>query len=538
MYNEFPLVSVIIPSFNHAHYLPAAIDSVLTQTYQHFEILVVDDGSVDDTAVVVAGYPQLQYIYQPNSGLSAARNLGIAHSKGNFLVFLDADDWLHPNALFINLKYITQNPDAAFVAGAHEMVLEDVDQTRFVPNKTEQETYCHLLERNYIGMHAAVMFCRWVFNDFDYDTTLKSCEDYDLYLKITRRFEIINHNQLIAYYRKHLLNMSGNERVMLDSALLVLHRQETLLQNETEKNWYKKGLFFWPDYYAEQLQIKILGRVYRDNKILTVSLEQLRSMSEKRYIETLKSIRKHQLKNRIRQMIKPAKNQLIDIIRKLKQKIRQKPSKIRLGDFNRLTPISTQFGYDRGGPIDRYYIESFLSVNKALITGRVLEIGDNEYTLQFGGENVTKSDVFHVDHHHPKATYTGDLSNAPNLPANHFDCLIITQTLHLIYDFNGAVASCYRALKPGGTLLLTVPGISQIAQDEWGKHWFWSFTAASIGKVLSACFDSNQIKINNYGNVLAASSFLYGLGKPELTQKQLDYHDEHYQVIIAAAAKK
>lgn len=226
-------------------------------------------------------------------------------------------------------------------------------------------------------------------------------------------------------------------------------------------------------------------------------------------------------------------------LRSILKWIRKKISpKIDFGDLNRLTPISTQFGYDRGGPIDRYYIEDFLSVNEASIKGRVLEIGDDEYTLKFGGQKVAHRDVFHVDESNPKATFTGDLSDAPQLPSDSFDCLIITQTLHLIYDYNATIIHCHRALKPGGTLLLTVPGISHIAQDEWGKYWLWSFTAASIQKILSACFSAEQIKIKTYGNVLVAAAFLYGLGKPELTQKQLDTHDPHYQVIIAVAATK
>jgi SAM-dependent methyltransferase len=165
-----------------------------------------------------------------------------------------------------------------------------------------------------------------------------------------------------------------------------------------------------------------------------------------------------------------------------------KPGRINFGDLNRVTPFSTQFGYDRGGPVDRYYIENFLEKNKADISGDVLEIGDNEYTLRFGGSGVSKSHVLHVDEKNPVATYVGDLSNAPDLPDNKFDCIVLTQTLHLIYHYKNAIETCYRILKPGGVLLLTVPGISNIDHNEWGDSWLWSFTGTVIKKILEEVF--------------------------------------------------
>src|SRR5688572_7471549 len=96
-----PLVSVIIPCYNHALYLREAIGSVEQQTYTHTEIIVVDDGSTDETKLVVSSFPSVKYIHQHNSGLSAARNKGIEEASGQYLVFLDADDWLYPDAIRI-----------------------------------------------------------------------------------------------------------------------------------------------------------------------------------------------------------------------------------------------------------------------------------------------------------------------------------------------------------------------------------------------------------------------------------------------------
>ena len=120
-----PLVSVVIPCFNHGRFLPEAIESVLAQTYPWIEILVVDDGSTDNTREVAAQYPHVRYVYQHNQGLSAARNTGIRHSTGDFLVFLDADDLLYPGAIACNVGYMQEQQDAAFVSGAHDVVSVD-----------------------------------------------------------------------------------------------------------------------------------------------------------------------------------------------------------------------------------------------------------------------------------------------------------------------------------------------------------------------------------------------------------------------------
>jgi SAM-dependent methyltransferase len=209
-----------------------------------------------------------------------------------------------------------------------------------------------------------------------------------------------------------------------------------------------------------------------------------------------------------------------------------------LGDLNRTEPLSLEFGYDRGGPVDRYYIENFLEKNKEMIKGTVLEIGDNEYTMQFGGDRVTNSEILHVNADNPQATYVGDLTNAPMIPDDHFDCIILTQTLQLIYQPIKALETCHRILKKGGVLLLTVPGISQIDQDEWKDIWLWSFTQKSINLLLIDFFDKKNIQTQTYGNVLVATAFLYGMGLPEVEKSKLDIMDPHYQVIISASATK
>jgi SAM-dependent methyltransferase len=189
-------------------------------------------------------------------------------------------------------------------------------------------------------------------------------------------------------------------------------------------------------------------------------------------------------------------------------------------------------------PIDRYYIERFLANYSNDIWGRVLEIGDPNYTRQFGGDRVTKSDVLHVSEGNPLATFVGDLACAGHIPSKAFDCVIVTQTLHLVYDVRAALGTLYRILKPNGVLLLTVPGVSQTSRDQWGKSWYWSFTSMSICRLLEEFFPAENVEVESHGNVLAATAFLQGIATSELKQTELDLRDPHYEVLTTVRASK
>jgi len=527
----FPLVSVIIPSFNHGKYLPDAIKSIWLQAYAAVEIIVVDDGSTDNTEEILSDIPGIKYIYQNNQGLSAARNTGIKNSKGDYMVFLDADDWLLEGAIKTNLDYLKQNTALAFVSGAHEKVFVDagiiVDEIQPVSN----EHYINLLQGNYIGMHATVMYRRWVFNEFFYDTNLRSCEDYDLYLSITRRHPVVHHTKKLAAYRLHGNNMSGDITMMLTTALLVLGRQKNNLHSLQEKMAFQKGQAIWKDYYCKLLYEKLVANDYNKKGGFATLLNYHPALAVK-YLINYKPVIKF-IKSKTPSSVK-------SLIRKLVPNRLSSPAlgKINSGDFGRLRPFSTDFGYDRGGSVDRYYIENFLKNEAGSIKGRTLEIGDNEYTLMFGGNKLTQSDILHVDEKNTKATFIGDLSNAPQLPDNTFDCIVLTQTLHLIFDFKGALDTCYRILKPGGTLLLTSPGITPIDHGEWKSIWYWSFTDASLKILLSKSFPASEVEVTTFGNAHVAAAFLYGMGLPEVSQEKLDYHDPHFQVIITVKAVK
>jgi SAM-dependent methyltransferase len=210
------------------------------------------------------------------------------------------------------------------------------------------------------------------------------------------------------------------------------------------------------------------------------------------------------------------------------------------GDLRRLTPISRKFGYDRGNPVDRYYIENFLQNHEVDIQGRVLEIGDDSYTRKYGGERVSKSDVLHVNLIKPNVTIVADLTGANHIPTNTFDCFILTQTLQFIYDPKTAIKTIYRILKPGGILLATLPGISQIAHPDKLEQWqdYWRFTCNSAQRMFSEVFPSENLEVRAHGNVLVTTAFLYGLAAEELHPQELDFHDPDYEMVITGRAVK
>lgn len=209
------------------------------------------------------------------------------------------------------------------------------------------------------------------------------------------------------------------------------------------------------------------------------------------------------------------------------------------GSFRRLKPISASWGMERGKPVDRYYIEKFLARHSQDIHGVVLEIGDNTYTKLFGGEKVSQSEVLHVADEKPQVTLVANLENGEGLPADHFDCVLLTQTLQFILDAPAVLQTIQRILKPDGVVLITVPGISQISRydmDRWGDYW--RFTTKSMQRLLEAVFPDADIRVNAYGNVLAAMAFLYGLAAEELRVNELEHFDPDYELLITARASK
>jgi glycosyltransferase involved in cell wall biosynthesis len=249
------LVSVVIPCYRQAHFLPETIESVLAQTYPHHEIVVVNDGSTDNAGEVAARYPGVRCITQENAGLAAARNSGIRHTNGDFLVFLDADDRLLPRALELGLEGFRDRPEAAFVAGSCRRIASDGTSLSGRPAPCEErDPYVWLLRKNGISMPGAVMYRRSVFEWVrGFADEVSPAADYDLYLRIAKDFAIHCHDETIAEYRVHGSSMSGNASVMLPATVAVLRSQRrSAMQRRESREAWKEGMRFTRRYYRSQ----------------------------------------------------------------------------------------------------------------------------------------------------------------------------------------------------------------------------------------------------------------------------------------------
>jgi SAM-dependent methyltransferase len=199
-------------------------------------------------------------------------------------------------------------------------------------------------------------------------------------------------------------------------------------------------------------------------------------------------------------------------------------------------PLSRIYGYDRGNPIDRYYIEKFMEENSKYVKGACMEITDNDYTVKYGGKNVITSDAFDIDTNNPHATIYGDLRNAPNVKDNTYDCIIVTQTLVMIDDYEAAIRECHRMLKPGGVMLCTMPCFCRVGREN--AQQYWRFTSASSKYIFGKIFGAENIDVKTWGNVLSGQAFWVGIAREELTKEELDAYNPEYPLVVTIRATK
>ena len=495
----------MVPCFQQAHFLAQALESIRRQTLPANEIIVVDDGSADDIASVVRDFPEVHLIRQENRGLPAARNAGLRQASGDFVIFLDADDRLLPQAVESGAQALRERPDCALAYGRFRYFGAGGTVTPRKPRLVSADSYTSMLAQNYIAMHATVIYRRELLLACGgFNERLKACEDYDAYLRLTREHPIVAHDGLVAEYRQHAESMSRDPRRMLGSVLAVVDAQRPFVTSAERRRAFRSGRIRWQQWYAK-------------------GVSRMAPLDVLRY-----------------SVLNP-KAMLLWLVPAIGRRVgkrwrRWRDRKIDFGSFRRLTPISDDFGADRGLPIDRYYIEAFLKRNSGNIRGDVLEIGDDHYTKAYGS-GVTRADVLNVEPS-PKATLVADLANGDAIPAARFDCAIVTQTLQYVLDVEKAVATLSRIMKPGGVVLATVPGITQLSRDEWADLWCWSFTPLSARKLFERHFGTAGVTVEAHGNVLTSVSFLEGVPAGALTEAELEEHDPQYPMLITVRAVK
>ena len=200
-----------------------------------------------------------------------------------------------------------------------------------------------------------------------------------------------------------------------------------------------------------------------------------------------------------------------------------------------LQPFSRDFGYSYCTPVDRFYINNFIHKHAKDIRGKIYEIGDDQYSSKFSQKNSLI--VILNAHDKYSDSIRIDLNEKNFNLYNSADCIVLTQTLNFVYNFQNAISEVFNILKPGGVCLLTVAGLSQISRfdmNRWGD--FWRFTDLSIKSMLSENF--TIFEVESFGNYYASVSFLAGIPLEKLNQELLNFNDEDYQLIIGARMEK
>jgi hypothetical protein len=250
------LVSVVIPCYGQAHYLGEAIESVLAQTYPNLEVVVIDDESNDNASSIASRYPGVHCVREGNSGMAGARNVGIRNTNGDFLVFLDADDRLLPEAIESGLRELEQHPECACAIGTYRRTSHDGKplNTHEQP-PVDQDQYAQLMRNNWAGFPARALYRRSLFEHVrGFDPDLDAAADFGFNLAVARQFPIRSHGALVAEHREHGRNSSGDTAKMLTETLAAMRQQRSQLKGDPAlKSAYREGRRYWKAYYGDLL---------------------------------------------------------------------------------------------------------------------------------------------------------------------------------------------------------------------------------------------------------------------------------------------
>ena len=204
------------------------------------------------------------------------------------------------------------------------------------------------------------------------------------------------------------------------------------------------------------------------------------------------------------------------------------------GNLRRTTPFSDHYGFDRGTPVDRYYVARFMEANRACITGQVLEIQSAAYTQAYG-HDVRTSHTVDIDPSHG-TDFVCDLARSEGkLARAAYNCFLMPNTLNHLRDLKPCLREALRVVKSGGTILTTVATLVPLTPD---FNEYWRFAPAAWEMIAAEVWPGCEIAISSIGNVLAATAAMLGLAAEELSPEELDDHDPRYPVLIAIRCRK
>jgi peptidoglycan/xylan/chitin deacetylase (PgdA/CDA1 family) len=513
---------------------------VLRQTTGTAEIVVVDDGSTDPlTRQFFASFrrPRTRLLRMPHGGLAAARNRGLAEVRTELVSFLDADDVLEPTFLEHMLAALDADSSLAFASswlrtfGGAESLWSP--ETCEFPRLLAEDTVCT----------AALMRTETVRDVGGFDGAMPAAgyEDWDLAITlVSRGLRGTIVREPLMGYRIRPGSMSENCCSPENHATLMRY----LVEKHAE--CYRR-------HFGEVFET-IVARLH---ELEREAPDEARLQARARATEIEHAFRRRLAAARPSSPEDPPagappvawQDLLLDLenARRALQAEVQRPvaavpptvalNGIDWGSLRRLEPISPVWGFDRGKPIDRYFIEKFLAAHRTDIRGRVLEVKDTAYTDAFG-TGVETADAVDVAPTNPQASLVADLTVERALPENRYDCFILTQTLHVTFDVEHVVANVLRTLRPGGVALVTLPCVSRVDYESGVDGDYWRFTAASARRLFERAFGNENVEVECFGNVLAATAFLMGVATEELRPEELDYRDPYHPLLVCVRATK
>lgn len=553
-------LSIIIPCYNCEKTLKEALDSCFQQGFDEseFEIIMVDDHSTDGTRNLIEKLSKdklniSSYFHDKNMGGGAARNTAVKNSKGDVIFCLDSDDILPQNTLSKMYNFmIDKKCDGVTIhrsikfSGDDKNAVHNIDESNYAGKKipftalfSNKEEFC--------PMYVTFMYTRKAFDRIGgYPTS----HGYDTQ-GFGWRFMCAGLSLYTCPEAEYLHRIHASESYFMreyNSGKMNYNWRDILLEHYYIFN--TKTLDFIRSFDCKDFTKNIMDELLSLDNILISGFEN--ELGKEHAPLNLSGTEKNRLyvkRNSLLGVYFRLKTKLMKIFRKIslalglskgtKDFIRRlmRPSFLYFLRKN-TNPISDYYGLDRGQPIDRYYIDSFIKENKEHIKGVCLEVLDDKYSSTYGEGRISKLDVLDIEKS-KNATVIGDLRHLENVSSNSYDCLIMTQVFQFIDDVESAISECHRILKPGGVLLATLPSISRIDCVSGTEGDYWRFTTASTKYLFNKYFNGNKtLEIESKGNARVGIYFYAGLSQEDVSKKVFEKNDTDFPLIITVKAIK
>jgi peptidoglycan/xylan/chitin deacetylase (PgdA/CDA1 family)/glycosyltransferase involved in cell wall biosynthesis len=495
-----PRLSLIVMTIGPERVVARAIETALAQDAPGTELVIVHDGrdegapsrlrrSLGDTAVT--------WVPAPSAGQGAARNAGVRSSRGACFLVIDGGVVLPPDHARRALTALGDTADAAFAAASGGAFFGEVKTGSVAAG--EPITGGELVESAWAV--AAAVVRRTAFDAVNgFDESLAAHCDWELLLRL------------------------------VDAGLAGIAIEATAERFSDDDVRAREAL-------GAPRHLPDVRRVFEAHRATFEAHMRRALVGRERTIDALYKYERALLERRTR-MLATLNAALDELAAQRRERRARGLPAFDFAALRRTSPVSRQWGSDRGVPIDRHYIHQFMAGNAQDVRGHVLELLDDGLTTAYGGDRVHRRDVLDIDPGNTRATLVADLRTADSLPANVYDCFILTQTLHLIDDMPAALRTAWRVLKPGGVLLATLPCASMVAAEYGAAGDHWRVTEAGARSLFEQVFPPSSLSVRAHGNVLTTTAFLYGLCCDDLEAGEFAVDDPAYPLIVTVRAEK